>query len=94
MIGRWISLPRSSICCTPLDLDLDLEVKTNFVGYIPREFLMFRSYYDALVSHCICRNKVPMRVTFFFWPAALGKIFTIDNLRKQHVIVIDWCCMC
>jgi hypothetical protein len=28
------------------------------------------------------------------WLAALGKILTMDNLRKQHVIVIDRCCMC
>jgi hypothetical protein len=28
------------------------------------------------------------------WTAALGKIFTQDNLRKWHVIVINRCCMC
>jgi hypothetical protein len=22
------------------------------------------------------------------------KILTIDNLRKRHVIVVDWCVMC
>jgi hypothetical protein len=22
------------------------------------------------------------------------KILTLDNLRKCHIIVIDWCCMC
>jgi hypothetical protein len=26
--------------------------------------------------------------------AALGKILTLDNLRKRQVIVIDRCCMC
>jgi len=25
---------------------------------------------------------------------ALGKILTLNNLRKRHVIVIDRCCMC
>jgi hypothetical protein len=33
-------------------------------------------------------------VSFFAWSVALGKILTIDNLRKSHVIVVDWCCMC
>jgi hypothetical protein len=28
------------------------------------------------------------------WSAALGKILTLDNLRKRHVIVINRCCMC
>jgi hypothetical protein len=31
---------------------------------------------------------------FFAWTAAQGKILTLDNLRKKHVIVIDRCCMC
>jgi hypothetical protein len=31
---------------------------------------------------------------FFAWSVALGKILTMDNLRKQHVIVVDWCCIC
>jgi hypothetical protein len=26
--------------------------------------------------------------------AALGKILTLDNLRKRNIIVVDWFCMC
>jgi hypothetical protein len=33
--------------------------------------------------------KVPLKVSFFTWSAALGKILTMDNLRKQRVIVVD-----
>jgi hypothetical protein len=33
-------------------------------------------------------------VAFVCWLAALGKIFTKDNLRKWRVIVVNWCCMC
>jgi len=29
----------------------------------------------------------------FVWSATLGKILTMDNLRKWDVIVVDWCCM-
>jgi hypothetical protein len=42
----------------------------------------------------IWQIKVPLRATFFAWSAAQGKIFTIDNLRKLHVIVVYWCYMC
>jgi hypothetical protein len=31
---------------------------------------------------------------FFAWSAAIGKILTMDNLRKRHVILMDRCCMC
>ena len=34
-----------------------------------------------------------MRVAFFAWSVALGKILTMDTLRKRHVIVIDRCCL-
>jgi hypothetical protein len=28
------------------------------------------------------------------WAASLGKILTLDNLCKRHIIIIDWWCMC
>ena len=34
------------------------------------------------------------QVAFFSWTAALGKILTIDNLRKRHFVVLEWCFMC
>jgi hypothetical protein len=39
-------------------------------------------------------TKVPLRIAFFVWLVALGKILTMDNLRKRHVIVVGVCCMC
>uniref|UniRef100_A0A2N9J6H2 Reverse transcriptase zinc-binding domain-containing protein n=1 Tax=Fagus sylvatica TaxID=28930 RepID=A0A2N9J6H2_FAGSY len=36
----------------------------------------------------------PPRVAFFMWTAAHGKILTMDNLRKRHICIVDWCCMC
>jgi len=38
--------------------------------------------------------EVLLKVAFFVWSAALGKIPTIDNLRKRRVIVVDRSCMC
>jgi hypothetical protein len=49
---------------------------------------------DPFPWRSIWRTKVPFKVAFFAWSVALGKILTLDNLRKMHVIVIDRCCMC
>ena len=38
--------------------------------------------------------KVPRKVVFFVWTAALGKILTVDNLHKRHILIVDWCCVC
>ena len=40
------------------------------------------------------QSKIPSRVAFFSWIAALGKILTIDNLWNRHIVVLDWCYMC
>ena len=42
----------------------------------------------------IWEQKVPSKVMFFVWIAALGTILTIDNLRKKKVLILDWFCMC
>ena len=42
----------------------------------------------------IGKSKVPPRVAFFMWTAVLGKILTMDNLRKKNIIVTEWCCIC
>jgi hypothetical protein len=42
----------------------------------------------------VWRTPAPSRATFFVWLAALGKILTLDNFKKRHVIVMDKCCMC
>jgi len=33
--------------------------------------------------------NVPLRVAFFAWLVALGKILIMDDLRQRHAIVID-----
>jgi hypothetical protein len=42
----------------------------------------------------VWKSKVPPRVAFFSWTATLGKILTIDNLRKRGLILVEWCCLC
>jgi len=39
-------------------------------------------------------TQAPSRAAFFVWTAALGKILTLNILRKRYVIVINRCCMC
>jgi hypothetical protein len=28
------------------------------------------------------------------WTVALGKILTINNLRRHHIVMLDWFCVC
>uniref|UniRef100_A0A2N9FVR5 Reverse transcriptase domain-containing protein n=1 Tax=Fagus sylvatica TaxID=28930 RepID=A0A2N9FVR5_FAGSY len=42
----------------------------------------------------IWKVKVPPRVAFLSWTVTLGKVLTIDNLRKRGLIIQEWCCMC
>ena len=60
-----------------------------------------RGYYKVLDNgvqsfpwKSIWMSKIPYRVAFFIWSAALGKILMIDNLRKENVWLLDWCYMC
>jgi len=58
-----------------------------------------RSFYNVFVPHddslfpwkSIWQIEVSLRVPFFAWSTALGKIFTLDNIGKRLVIVVDWC---
>ena len=67
-----------------------------------RETFEVRSFYSALIQpsysyfpwRSVWKAKVPSRVAFFLWTAALGKILTTDNLQKRRVTILDWCCMC
>jgi hypothetical protein len=38
----------------------------------------------------IWKPEVSSRVSFFLWVASLGKILTIDNLRKTKIILVSW----
>jgi hypothetical protein len=48
---------------------------------------------EVFLWKSIWRCKVPSRVAFFGWNAALGKILTHDNLRKRRIVVVEWCYM-
>ena len=60
------------------------------------------SFYKCLLSPAsrdfpwksVWKPRVPSKVNFFIWTASLGKVLTIDNLRKRQLVIMDWCCMC
>jgi hypothetical protein len=60
------------------------------------------SFYKRLISpvhRCypwksVWKPLAPSKVNFFIWTASLGKVLTIDNLRKHQLVLLDWCCMC
>ena len=62
---------------------------------------MVKDYYSLLVGSIDCcwpwksiwQQKIPTRVAFFVWTAALGKCLTVDNLRKRKIWILDWCYM-
>ena len=61
-----------------------------------RSFYKILAYKDnsSFPRKSIWRTKAPLKVAFFAWSAALGKILTMDNLRKRQLIVVNWCCLC
>jgi hypothetical protein len=66
------------------------------LGTIPHNKITFGGSIEVMIMYieCIWQSKVPLRAASFAWLTALGKIFTLDNLRKHHVLMFDQCCMC
>ena len=65
-------------------------------GFLVKEYYRCLNMvsFDPFPWKSIWKAKVPPRVAFFSWTAGLGRLLTIDNLRKRHLILVDWCCMC
>jgi hypothetical protein len=71
----------------------------DHIWWVPSKKRKFevRSFYHELSTlggssfpwKSIWRVNVPLRVSFFVWTTALGKIMTLDNPRKKKVIVVE-----
>ena len=66
-----------------------------------RGFVVSRYYHSLSPSivtsflwKLLWHSKVSPWVAFFSWTTALGKILTIVNLRKRHLVILEWCYMC
>jgi len=76
----------------------------EYVGWIPSEREKFEGsvYYHVLSIVAssqfpwkrIRRVESPLRVAFLVRTMALGRILTLNNLRKTSVIVVDLCYIC
>jgi hypothetical protein len=61
-----------------------------------------KSYYTLLQSgehsyfpwRSVWKVKVPPRVAFFLWTAALDRILMVDTLKKRGFTLGNWCCLC
>jgi hypothetical protein len=67
--------------------------KGSHVGSFYRALLLSTRQPTSFPWKHIWKSGVPPRVAFFVWPATLGKILTVDNLRRRAIINVDWCCM-
>jgi len=78
-------------------------VKIGFGGSLPKEVCSRSSHSLApwlalkvvisIGRECSGLGLLRGRL-FFAWSTALGKILTLDNLKKRHVIMVDRCCLC
>ena len=57
------------------------EGEQVLVGPFQKRFVCYQILYSVLAKS-VWRTKVPLRGTFFVWTTTLGKMLTIDNLRK------------
>jgi hypothetical protein len=39
-------------------------------------------------------GEASISYAFFTWMTALDKILMIDNLRRQGLTLVNWCCLC
>ena len=68
----------------------------------PQKGFSVNSFYKRLIApvdnrypwKSVWKPLAPSKVNFFMWTASLGKVLTIDNLRKRQLVLLDWCCMC
>jgi hypothetical protein len=81
MIGKWICWPPSILCSIPLDQEE--KGRTSFGGTRLAKGLSMLDHFTRLLL-----------TVFFVWSASLGKILTLDNLRRRQVIMVNRCCLC
>jgi len=78
--------------------EVDSMVWTPF----SRHGFAVKNYYNMLLldehrsfpCKSIWKVKAPPRIAFFSWAAALGRILTVDNLKRQGFYIVNWCCLC
>ena len=87
--AQWVHREQEDRLCWILDRNGMFTVKSYYK-------VLTRCSFSAFPWMPIWKDKVPPRVAFFVWMmAAKGKILTkMDNLRKQKICIVEWCCLC
>ena len=70
----------------------------------PKKGFQVKCFYKALKLGNVRSTQFPWkfiwkartrpRLAFFIWIAALGKVLTMDSLRKRTITIADRCYMC
>jgi hypothetical protein len=78
--------------------------RTDRLWRVPSKKCVFKVmfYFNSLAGcegRCFPWKSVwwtpaPSREAFFVWSTALGKILTMNNLRKRKIIIVDRCYLC
>ena len=50
---------------------------------------LFPSFVIDFPWKMVWKSKVLPKVAFFSWTAPLGKILTMDNIWKRHIVVLE-----
>jgi hypothetical protein len=68
----------------------------------PNHMFEVKIYYKTLQSKesfpfpwkSVWKVKAPPCIAFFTWMETLGKILTVDNLRRRGLTLVNRCCLC
>jgi hypothetical protein len=65
-------------------------------GFVVKSYytMLHSSEHSSFPKKSIWKVKGPLRIAFFLWATALGRILTIDNLKMQGFQLINRCCLC
>ena len=76
--------------------DRMLLKETMIDGFSVR--LMYRKLMHSLLTNFPCRSIwnpiIPPKLDFFAWKASWGKVFTLDQLKRRGIPLVNKCFLC
>ena len=80
--GSWRSSGVDKICWK-LSTRVVFDVHSHYRTLQPPSLVFFFFFFFFM--------ETVVETISFIWTAVLGRILAIDNLRRQKVVVVDWC---
>jgi hypothetical protein len=76
-------------------INLFLSIKKKNFQPIRASLFSWKSVWKVRL-HLVKRleGEASISYAFFTWMTALDKILMIDNLRRQGLTLVNWCCLC